>query len=138
MSKKIITKENCLAATHPLLASEWHHTKNGDLTPYDVSHGSNRKVWWQCKKNKKHEWEATINHRSNSIKPTSCPYCVGQKVDKNNCLAMSCLELIEEWHHIKNGDLTPYDVTKNSNKKVWWRCEKNKEHEWEAIISNRT
>jgi hypothetical protein len=30
----------------PHLVKEWHPTKNGDLTPDDFTHGSNKKVWW--------------------------------------------------------------------------------------------
>ena len=28
-------------------------------------------------------------------------------------------ELVQEWHPIKNGELTPYEVTPGSDKKVW-------------------
>ena len=32
---------------YPHLVKEWHPTKNGDLTPKDVTYGSNKKVWWR-------------------------------------------------------------------------------------------
>ncbi|MBT6207676.1 MAG: zinc-ribbon domain-containing protein [Francisellaceae bacterium] len=41
-------------------------------------------------------------------------------------------QLAQEWHKEKNGKLKPEDVTKNSNKKVWWQCKKG--HEWEALM----
>lgn len=47
---------------NPELAKEWHPTKNGDLTPYDVTYGSLKKVWWQCEKG--HEWKARIGKRN--------------------------------------------------------------------------
>ncbi len=43
--------------------------------------------------------------------------------------------LAAEWHHGKNNGLTPADVTPNSHKTVWWKC--NEGHEWQAIIGNR-
>lgn len=43
--------------------------------------------------------------------------------------------LAKEWHPKKNGSLTPKDVAPNSNKKVWWICERK--HEWAAIVQNR-
>ena len=46
-----------LAETHPELATEWHPTKNS-LLPWQVSAGSNKKVWWKCEKGPDHEWEA--------------------------------------------------------------------------------
>ena len=41
-----------------------------------------------------------------------------------------------EWHPTKNGKLKSNQVTKSSNKKVWWRCKKG--HEWEAMVGKRT
>lgn len=45
-------------------------------------------------------------------------------------------ELQKEWNNNKNGLMHPDMFSANSNKKVWWRCEKG--HEWQARISNRT
>ena len=45
--------------------------------------------------------------------------------------------LVEEWHSTKNGDLKPSQFTFGSNKKVWWKCPEDKDHEWEAKISVR-
>ena len=47
-----------LSEKYPKLVKEWHPTKNGDLTPSDVTHGSNKKVWWVCNKN--HDYEQKI------------------------------------------------------------------------------
>lgn len=46
---------------------------------------------------------------------------------KENCLAITNPELIEEWHPTKN-TLTLYDVTWGSSKKLWWICKFG--HEW--------
>jgi hypothetical protein len=35
-----------LADLFPDVASQWHPTLNGDLTPLDVSKGSDKHVWW--------------------------------------------------------------------------------------------
>ncbi|WP_342542448.1 zinc-ribbon domain-containing protein [Paenisporosarcina sp. FSL H8-0542] len=43
----------------------------------------------------------------------------------------------EEWHPTKNSALMPNQVSPFSHLKVWWRCEKNDKHEWEATIANR-
>ena len=39
-----------LAETHPEIAKQWHPTKNGSLTPFDLSIGSGKLVWWKCAK----------------------------------------------------------------------------------------
>jgi hypothetical protein len=38
------------------------------------------------------------------------------------------------WHPSRNY-LTADDVTSHSNKVVWWRCTKNKKHEWKAQVN---
>jgi hypothetical protein len=126
-----VSQDNCLATKNPDLAKEWHPTKNGDLTPYDITPGSGVKAWWMCDKG--HEWEATINSRSGG---RDCPYCSGQKVSQENCLATNYPDLAREWHPTKNGTITPYDVTVKSPQKIWWMCEKG--HEWKARVYNRT
>jgi DNA-directed RNA polymerase subunit RPC12/RpoP len=125
------TKENCLATVNPELTKQWHPTKNGCLTPYDLMSNSGVKVWWQCEKG--HEWEASCNHRN---KGQGCPYCSGKRATKENCLATVNPELAKEWHPTKNKELTPYNVLPSSNKKVWWQGSCG--HEWEAIIANRS
>ena len=45
-------------------------------------------------------------------------------------------ELALQWHPTKNMGLTPNQVLPQSNKKVWWQCEKG--HEWPTAIYART
>lgn len=58
-------------ADRPILAAEWHPTRNTDLEPSKVDIFSNRLVWWQCKEG--HEWQATVQSRANG---SGCPYDV--------------------------------------------------------------
>ena len=68
----------------------------------------------------------------------SCGVCRGLQIQQGvNDLATTHPHLAKEWHPIKNGDLTPHNVTKGSVKKIWWCCEKYK-HEWEATPNGRT
>jgi hypothetical protein len=127
-------KSNNLLVVNPKIASEWHPTKNGDLKPEDFTPGSDKKVWWKCPKDENHEWQTKIIYRNNG---SGCPFCAGQKVDKSNNLLTLNPKLASEWHQVKNGDLKPEDFTPKSGKKVWWKCSRGNDHEWEAIISNR-
>lgn len=45
-------------------------------------------------------------------------------------------KLVKEWHPTKNGDLKPSDFTAGSGQKVWWKCPKGDDHEWEARIGD--
>jgi len=126
------SNQNSLAIKNPKIASEWHPTKNFDLTPNDITLYSNKKVWWLCK-NKGHEWEARVYSRSRG---SGCPCCNGKKACKDNCLSTTHFHLASEWHSTKNGVITPDDVVYGSHKEVWWECVNG--HEWKASIHNRS
>lgn len=42
---KFLNALAALATVNPKLAAEWHPTKNGDLSPDQVTAGSGKKVW---------------------------------------------------------------------------------------------
>ncbi|MDD5511235.1 MAG: zinc-ribbon domain-containing protein [Dehalococcoidales bacterium] len=125
-----VCDDNCLATLNPSLARQWHPTKNGQLTPNDVTANSRKKVWWLCPNG--HVWRASVDRRSRGV---GCPYCAGQAVCDDNCLATLNPSLARQWHPTKNGQLTPNDVTANSRKKVWWLCPEG--HEWQSLITSR-
>ena len=135
-SGRKVTLSNCLATKYPKIAKEWHPTRNGKLTPYDVSSGSGNKVWWKCDKGDDHEWIVSVNDRVTY--QTGCPVCSGRKVVLSNCLATTHPDIAKEWHPIKNGDLKPTSISFGSIKKVWWKCYKGDDHEWIASANNRT
>jgi very-short-patch-repair endonuclease len=123
-------KSKSLAEIHPEISKEWHPYKNGTLSPYDVTPGSGKRVWWKCSKG--HEWLAFINNRTRGA---GCPFCSGRYATRANSLIFLYPEIAKEWHPIKNEKLTPDIVSFGSHKKVWWLC-RNK-HEWQASPNNR-
>lgn len=65
---------NTLADRFPKLAEEWNSRKNRPLTPLDVTPGSAKSVFWNCKKH--HDsWEAIIYNRTKKVRPSGCPAC---------------------------------------------------------------
>ena len=130
--QRILKGVNDLATTNPELAKEWNYEKNGKLTPYDLSAGSGKKVWWLCEKG--HAYEQSIYKRSS--RGYSCPYCSGHKALRGfNDLETINPRLAKEWHPTKNNSLTPFDVTAGSGKRVWWLCPLG--HEYQATIHDR-
>jgi len=128
--------------THPTIASEWHPTKNGELTPSQVSHGSkNNKIWWKhdktCPEGCPHDYQAAPQNRCGAD-PQGCPFCVNQQI----CIHMSIVHthptIASEWHPTKNGDLLPSQISPGSGTSYWWRCSDNYSHEWPAVVKNRT
>lgn len=127
---KRVCSENCLSTIYPHIASEWHPTKNGSLTPKDVMPCSHKKVWWMCARG--HEWQASIYSR----KRNGCPICSNKKIIAGiNDLATTDPWLTAQWHPMLNNNLTPQMVSCASSKKVWWICPKG--HEWNATINSR-
>ena len=130
--KQVVAGINDLESKNPELASEWHHNKNGDLSPQNVTMNSNKKVWWLCSQG--HEWPAVIANRSRG---DSCPTCTGRTLLVGfNDLETLHPELIDEWDHDKNENLDPSSVFGGGTKKRWWKCKSG--HSWQAPVIART
>ena len=131
--KQVISGVNDLASMYPVLAAQWHPTKNGDITPSDISPFSNRRVWWICEIG--HEWRSVVAHRT-SVN-TGCPYCSGRQVLPGfNDLNTTHPQVAEQWHPTLNESLTPDMVTAGSHKRVWWQCDLG--HVWKTVVYSRT
>jgi hypothetical protein len=131
----ILAKLDTLNKTHPSLLKQWDYKRNNGVSLSDFSKGSSKKVWWNCPVGADHIWEATIAHRVNG---RGCPICAGKKIVKSNCLETRFPDIAKEWHPTKNGSLTPNTVSTGSHKKVWWKCPKGDDHEWQNTIGHRT
>jgi very-short-patch-repair endonuclease len=113
----------------------WHHTKNGELTPRDVTKGTDKKCWFQCDVCN-HDFDSRIASVSGSNNGW-CPYCKNKKLcdedECSHCFNKSFASYdkktvngklkVDCWHHTKNGELTPRDVTKGTDKKCWFQCD---------------
>lgn len=114
---KRIHHTNSLATLKPQIASEWHPTKNGELTPYDVTCGKQIKVWWlgECG----HEWDMNIDNRTTNLQ--GCPYCArynSKILIGFNDIWTTNLELAKLLLNPEDG----YKYTQNSGRRVDWKC----------------
>lgn len=118
-SLELLTGFNDLATLNPKLALEWSD-KNTTLSNSVTGIDDKTSYLWigsECK----HEWLATIKDRN--IRGFGCPYCAGQRVLAGfNDFASHYPDLIKNWDHSKNS-LKPEEVSKKSNKKIWWLCD---------------
>lgn len=130
-SNQQVCIENSLAFINPGVAAEWHPTKNGAITPVQVTSKNNQKAWWY-KTDCQHQWDSAIYNRV-KIK-TDCPICKNKWIISENCLAFTHPELALDWDLTKNTQ-TPLDIGVGSGKKAYWRCEKN--HSWDAVLQSR-
>ncbi len=127
----MVEKKKQFVSDNNKLMSEWNSERNSMIQPDKITVNSGIKVWWKC--NQGHEWQAVVQNRN---KGSGCPYCSGFKaIEGKNDLKTVNPDLAKEWNHENNGSLKPENVTANSNKRVWWKC--NKGHEWQATIHSR-
>jgi hypothetical protein len=131
-SGRVATPTTSLRALHPEVAERWHPTKNGKLTPDQIKLNAKKKVWWQCPKDPRHEWQAPPRAMG------KCPICVGKKVIFSSSLAGHRSGVAAEWHPTKNGAKKPRNFYRYSLVRVWWQCARDPIHEWEATIASRT
>ena len=127
-------KEKQYVSNNAQLMAEWDWEKNDELglSPYVLTIGKTVKAWWKCSKG--HQYQASIGNRNYGY---GCPYCSGRYPIKGQSdLQTVNPSLAKEWNHKRNNGLTPADVLPNSDKKVWWICEKG--HEWQTQVKVRT
>jgi hypothetical protein len=135
-SNQRVSVTNALSLHAPAIARQWHPTKNGDLRPRDVVKGSHRLVWWKCPMGPDHVWRTGVDARTSA--GTGCPFCAGKRPTAARNLAVHAPHLIPEWHPTANRDLRPVDLTPRSRRKVWWACPEGPDHEWQALVADRT
>lgn len=114
--------QKSFAASNSPTLSEWHPTKNGELTPENFTPSSTFKVWWQCARG--HEWQASIVARNKQ--GNRCKICESIVVTRR--------DLLDWWHPSLNKPLDPSHVSMGSSRKVMWRCKYNHEHVWERSV----
>jgi DNA-directed RNA polymerase subunit RPC12/RpoP len=112
-------KENNILSVKPELENEWDYELNKGLKPEHFLSGSNKKVWWKCKKCGS-SYQSSIVHK---MEGNDCPYCSGKKVNNTNSLSAKCQHILRFWDYSKNC-LSPDKIYFSSRKKVFWICEK--------------
>lgn len=132
---RIMPGVNDLVTLNPTVASQWHPHKNGELLPSVVSATGNKKVWWQCSVDNRHEWMTQIKTRHYG---SGCSVCDNKVIMEGiNDFATYHPELVSEWNHDRNGEYTPYNVAPSSAKKIWWNCPKDERHIYLMSLNDR-
>lgn len=126
-----IDPSRLLTAVNPVIASQWHPSKNDHLSLETVYAGTSKKAWWQCSKCG-YEWEATISSRNRG---RGCSNCAGKVPNETNSLVSLYPEIAAQY---SERNILPVEaILSVSHKKVWWNCFTNSEHTWEAVVGNR-
>lgn len=54
-----------------------------------------------------------------------------------NTLVTQFPEIAAEWHPLLNSDQELDIIVARSPKRVWWRCQIDSQHEWQARVQDR-
>lgn len=107
---------------------------NDTLDLKTIGKGSSIKLKWRCSKCN-HTWLADPQHRTTG---RGCPDCRGNnKVGKDRLMINTNPELIDDWDFEANQGIEIDKISKSSNKRVWWKCNKCG-YKWSAYVKNRT
>lgn len=136
---KTLKLTESLLFTYPEIASEWHPSKNGKLTPDLFPPGSADVMWWYCSKCG-NEWQSSIVNRT---KGHGCNICAidRRKITKRNTILARSGSIDKEWCLLdwdyEINEFGPEHYTNGSGEVVSWRCHKCG-HKWKASICDRT
>ncbi|WP_364280655.1 zinc-ribbon domain-containing protein [Peribacillus frigoritolerans] len=110
----------------PDLAKYYKPKLNDGKLMNEITKGSNEKITLCCNVCN-HPKTTSIANYARVLNNFKCNYC--------NSLGALRPDLAKEWHPVKNGSVTSFDVRKSTHKKAWWLgiCE----HEWESSINDR-
>lgn len=128
--KRLLPGLNDLATVNPVLAAEWHPTKNGTITPEQTLPAVKARYWWLCPDCGR-EWYALLNMRHS--RGTGCPSCRGRKRGVSASGAGHWSRLDGEWSPKNRLQLSEFSVS--SQQKAHWICAQG--HEWQASIGDR-
>lgn len=116
-----------LAEERPdLVEQSWDGERNRDVSPQEVTCGSQRKAWWRCPLG--HRWRAAVAER---VRGAGCPRCAGHYDDS---LSVTHPQLAAEWDEQAN-TRPASRVTAGSPVVAAWRCGHG--HAWRAAVSDR-
>ncbi|MET7312773.1 zinc-ribbon domain-containing protein [Streptomyces sp. NPDC005571] len=134
-ARKRLAPEHSLAEVAPEVAEEFDAPVNG-TTAEDIFAQDNRVLAWRCRTHPVHRWTASPNNRVG--KGSRCPFCSGARVWDVNRLANNRPDIARQWDPLRNGALSPRDVSVGSSRTVHWVCLKGADHRWPASIYKRT
>lgn len=129
-----LSATNNLAARYPVIAEQFDPALNGGRTADEVLAGTAQVVTWRCPEGPDHVWRVSVVSRT--AQDNGCPCCAGKKVSVTNMLALQP-DLAAQFDHTANAPDTPRTLTRNSRKRVTWRCPNGPDHQWRTAVANR-
>lgn len=114
------------------LAHEWAYNKN-ILKPHEVTTGSDKTVWWHCATCEL-DYDAVVHTRFRN-NAAGCPFCALKRASYFHNLKIKFPKTAKFFLKEKN-KVASSEVTPQSRKLYWWKCENG--HEFESSCMNMT
>ena len=108
------------------LESIWH--EDNQTSPWDIGAQSSKKFLFRCNNHHVYKQSPSAKYQGQS-----CPYCSNRKLLKENSLGVINPEVFNVWS--EKNDLTPFDYSPHSGKKVVWKCHNHKHDDYLRKIS---
>ena len=123
----------CIERNRQDLLDRWDEELNG-CSPEDISYSTSKKYWFKCNRHPEHKSELkNINSFANGCEGSmDCKKC--------NSIAQYIIDNYSEeflwiiWSY-KN-EISPFEVSIRSNKKVWWNCLNDKHESFKRSCDN--
>lgn len=126
----------CVENNRMDLLSRWNYTLN-EVLPQEVGYKSNKKIYFDCDKNKNHIPELVkLANITNGLSNIKCKTC--------NSFAQWCTTNISEdfidkcWHKTLNENLDPWRIGRGSHKTIWLMCNNGLDHYYSTSPHNFT
>lgn len=140
-TQKFLCEDDCEQCYNRSFASHemadcWDYEKNNGKTPRQVFKSTNTKYWFICACCK-HPFDSALN---NIVAGKRCPYCcqASKKLcEDDNCIPCrnrSFASCDKAKHWSDKNKVTPRQVSKNSHRVCWFKCDCG--HEFEAALYN--
>lgn len=117
------------------LEKYWDFEKN-TLNPYHIYKNSRNKVWIKCQEKDYHESYETDCTRF--INGNRCSYCSKRKVHPKDSFAQYHIDntdkdFLEKYWDWEKNILNPWEISPNSHKKVWIKCQSEEINELNGL-----
>ena len=117
------------------LEEVWDYEKNGDLDPWNISRGNDKKCWFICQE-KDYHGSYKMGCNNFSLQHQRCPYCSNNhgKVHPLDSLGQYVIDNCGEEFLWKiwsdKNKKSPFEYTIGTQQKVWWNCPDEKHEEF--------
>ncbi len=117
------------------LEKYWDYENNLNINPWEISYGSNQKVWIRCQE-KDYHGSYFMPCISFSIQKSRCPFCTNKngKVHTLDSLGTLHPKVLDIWSD-KNKK-SPFAYAPKSHQEIYWKCSEGKHEDYKRIILN--